>query len=75
MAKRVALLIDGGHLRVLVRKKAQRAYDPAYIEKVTHACILPDEELFRAHRTSSPDRRRGYPNLPARISSPFASAC
>lgn len=48
MAKRVALLIDGGHLRALVRKKAQRAYDPAFIEKVTHACILPDEELFRA---------------------------
>ena len=48
MAKRVKLPIDGGHLRVLVRKKALRPYDPAYIEKVAHACILPDEELFRA---------------------------
>ncbi len=48
MAKRVALLIDGGHLRVLVRKKAQRHYDPDYIEKIARACITPDEELFRA---------------------------
>ena len=48
MAKRVALLIDGGHLRVLVRKKAQRAYDPACIEKIADACVLPDEGLFRA---------------------------
>lgn len=49
MTKRVALLIDGGHLRVLVKKKAQRTYDPAYIEKVALACILPDEELLRAY--------------------------
>lgn len=48
MAKRVALLIDGGHLRVLVRKKAQRVYDPSYIEKIAHACLHPGEELFRA---------------------------
>ena len=49
MTKRVALLIDGGHLRVLVRKKAQRAYDPAYIEKIAHACLMPDEEMLRAY--------------------------
>ncbi|MGA0598814.1 NYN domain-containing protein [Enterovirga sp. CN4-39] len=49
MAKRVALLIDGGHLRVLVRKSAQRTYDPDYIEKVAHACAQPDEELFRIY--------------------------
>ena len=33
---------------MLVRKKAQRVYDPAYIEKIAHACVLPDKELFRA---------------------------
>lgn len=50
MAKRVALLIDGGHLRVLVRKLANRNYDPDYIERVARACILPtDEELHRIY--------------------------
>lgn len=48
MGKRVALLIDGGHLRVLVRRATQHQYTPDYIEKVAHACLLPDEELYRA---------------------------
>ena len=48
MPKRVALLIDGGHLRVLVRKKAEKSYDPSYIDKIVQACLLPDEDLFRA---------------------------
>lgn len=35
---RVAVLIDGGHLRVLTRK-TQRDYKPDYIEKIAHACV------------------------------------
>ncbi len=46
MAKKVAILIDGGHLRVGVRK-ANFAYNPDYIEKVAHACAEPTEEIYR----------------------------
>jgi uncharacterized LabA/DUF88 family protein len=44
--KKVAVLIDGGHLRVLTRK-AKHIYDPDYIEKAAHACVEPDETLVR----------------------------
>lgn len=47
MKKRVALLIDGGHLRVLVRRHSQQHYDPNYIEKVAHVCVDSSEEVFR----------------------------
>jgi uncharacterized LabA/DUF88 family protein len=43
---RVSVLIDGGHLRALV-KAAKKKYDPAFIEKVAHACVAADETLFR----------------------------
>lgn len=43
---RAAILIDGGHLRVLA-KKAKQTYNPDYIEKVAHACTAHDEELIR----------------------------
>lgn len=43
---RVAVLIDGGHLRVLARKAGFK-YEPGYIEKVAHACIEPPENLLR----------------------------
>lgn len=43
---RTAVLIDGGHLRVLARK-AKYTYNPDYIEKVAHACVEPDETLMR----------------------------
>jgi uncharacterized LabA/DUF88 family protein len=43
---KAAVLIDGGHLRVLV-KKAGNNYVPDYIEKVAHACKAADEELLR----------------------------
>lgn len=33
-----AVLIDGGYLRVLVQQ-AGKKYNPAYIEKVAHACL------------------------------------
>jgi hypothetical protein len=53
MAKRVALLIDGGFLRVQV-KTAKLTYDPDYIEKVARACLAADEEFFRIFYYYSP---------------------
>lgn len=44
--KKVALLIDGGHSRVVVRK-ANKTYDPDYIEKFAHACVSAHEDLSR----------------------------
>jgi uncharacterized LabA/DUF88 family protein len=44
---RVAVLIDGGHLRVLVRR-AGFDYVPDYIEKIAHTCVAPDETMLRA---------------------------
>ena len=44
---KVAILIDGGHLRVLSRK-AGFEYNPNYIEKVAHACVIEqDEKIMR----------------------------
>ena len=43
---RIAVLIDGGFLRVL-SKKAKKLYDPDLIEKFAHACKAADEEIFR----------------------------
>lgn len=43
---RLAILIDGGHLRVLARK-AKLEYNPDYIEKVAHAYVQPGEALLR----------------------------
>jgi uncharacterized LabA/DUF88 family protein len=43
---RVAVLVDGGHLRVLARRAGYR-YDPDYIEKVAHASVEPTELLLR----------------------------
>jgi uncharacterized LabA/DUF88 family protein len=43
---RVAVLIDGGHARVLA-KQAQLKYDPDYIEKIAKACVENDESLLR----------------------------
>jgi uncharacterized LabA/DUF88 family protein len=45
-SKRVAILIDGGHLRVKARQ-ARKSYDPEYIEKIAHACLAADEDLLR----------------------------
>jgi len=44
--KKIAILIDGGCLRVAVRK-ANKKYNPDYIEKLAHLCQQPDEEIFR----------------------------
>jgi len=43
---KVAVLIDGGHLRVLARH-AKHKYDPDFIEKVAHACVQEKETLLR----------------------------
>lgn len=46
MSTRIAILIDGGHLRVIV-KKAGLKYNGDYIAKVAAACAKGSEELFR----------------------------
>jgi uncharacterized LabA/DUF88 family protein len=43
---RIAIMIDGGHLRVLTRM-AKRVYIPDYIEKIAHACVNQDETALR----------------------------
>jgi uncharacterized LabA/DUF88 family protein len=43
---KVAILIDGGFLRVTARK-AKKTYDPDFIEKFAHTCKAPDESIFR----------------------------
>lgn len=45
--RKVALLIDGGHLRALATK-AKLTYNPTLIEKIAHACASENEEVFRA---------------------------
>jgi uncharacterized LabA/DUF88 family protein len=46
MNRKIAVLIDGGHLRVYTRK-ANKNFVPDYIEKVAHACALADEVIHR----------------------------
>jgi uncharacterized LabA/DUF88 family protein len=43
---KVAVLIDGGHLRALARI-AGHTYDPDFIEKVAQSCVEKDETLLR----------------------------
>jgi uncharacterized LabA/DUF88 family protein len=43
---KVAILIDGGFLRVVARK-AKKKYDPDFIEKFAHLCVSVDESIFR----------------------------
>ena len=45
--KRVAVLIDGGHLRIAAQT-ARVKYEPDLIEKVAVACVANGEDLFRA---------------------------
>lgn len=44
--KKVAVLIDGGHLRVLARKDGHN-YNPDFIEKFSQNCVVEDEQLLR----------------------------
>lgn len=43
---KIAILIDGGFLRVAA-KKAGKLYDPDFIEKFALACKTADESIFR----------------------------
>lgn len=43
---KAAILIDGGFLRVTA-KKANKTYDPDFIEKFAHLCKSADESIFR----------------------------
>jgi len=43
---KVAVLIDGGFLRV-VAKKGKKTYDPDFIERSAHLCPSADESIFR----------------------------
>ena len=54
---KVAVLIDGGYLRVLVRKQSVQ-YTPDYIEKVALACIESNEALLKVLYYDCPP----YPN-------------
>ncbi|HLH10951.1 MAG TPA: NYN domain-containing protein [Methylovirgula sp.] len=50
---KAAVLIDGGHLRVIVRN-ANKNYNPDYIEKIALACVHPNETLFRIYYYDCP---------------------
>lgn len=43
---KVAVLIDGGHLRVLTKLNGL-PYTPDFIEKIAHACAEPNESILR----------------------------
>ena len=45
--KKIAVLIDGGHLRILARKEGFK-YEPDFIEQIARACVSSEEDLFRA---------------------------
>jgi uncharacterized LabA/DUF88 family protein len=44
--KKVAVMIDGGHLRVLAKADGHN-YNPDFIEKFSHNCVVDDEQLLR----------------------------
>jgi uncharacterized LabA/DUF88 family protein len=44
--KKIAILIDGGHLRAL-GKDANKPFEATYIERVALACAAPGEEIQR----------------------------
>jgi uncharacterized LabA/DUF88 family protein len=46
MSKKIAVMLDGGHVRVYA-KKVGYAYLPDYIEKIAHSCATADEEIYR----------------------------
>lgn len=46
MAKRIAVMLDGGHIRVYA-KRAGYLFDPDFIEKIAQSCRLPEEEIYR----------------------------
>lgn len=43
---KVVVMLDGGHLRVNA-KRAEKLYDPDYIEKIGLACSIGGETIHR----------------------------
>ena len=56
MKQKIAVLIDGGHLRSYARR-AKKNFVPDYIEKVGHACALADEVIHRILCCEATSRR------------------
>ncbi len=46
MATKIAVMLDGGHVRVHARKSG-KTFDPDYIEKIGHACVGAGEVIHR----------------------------
>ncbi len=46
MSKKIAVMVDAGHLRVAL-KRANQPYTPEYIEKICLQCAKPGEEIVR----------------------------
>src|SRR5262245_31861507 len=46
MSQKIAVMLDGGHLRVHA-KKAGKTFDPDYIEKIGLACSTAGETIHR----------------------------
>lgn len=46
MLKRIAVLIDGGHVRAPARR-ARLVYSTSFIEKFSRLCAAADEEILR----------------------------
>ena len=46
MSKKIAVLVDAGHLRVAI-KKANQPYAPDFIERICLQCAKPGEEIVR----------------------------
>jgi uncharacterized LabA/DUF88 family protein len=46
MPEKIAVMLDGGHVRVHARS-AGKTYDPAFIEKIGLACAFPGETIHR----------------------------
>jgi hypothetical protein len=46
MEKRIAVMLDGGHLRVQARRAGKR-FEPDYIEKIASSSAKSGEEIVR----------------------------
>jgi hypothetical protein len=46
MPSKIAVMLDGGHIRVHA-KKASKTFDPDYIEKIGLACSIAGETIHR----------------------------
>ncbi len=74
MLKPVAVLIDGGHLRVIA-KKSEKNYAPAFIEQFSKQCIVHAEEGLQRVLYYDCPPYNGTAKLPVSgISHPFTSS-